>query len=59
MEVKYEVVVINGKVVEEEYFVNICCEDMRKALLAQETPLADIEAGLWLYCPFCKQEIEY
>lgn len=60
MQIKYKVVVRDSKVVEEQYFEDICCENMKKALLNQETPLANIEAvALWLYCPFCKKEIEY
>lgn len=60
MQIKYKVVVSDGKVVEEQYFDDICCGDMRKALVNQETPLANKAiVSLWLYCPFCKQEIVY
>lgn len=60
MQIKYKVVERDGKAVEAQYFEDICCEDMKKALLNQETPLATAETvSLWLYCPFCKQEIEY
>lgn len=60
MKIKYRVIARDGKAVEEQYFEDICCEDMKKALLNQETPFAKTEAqSLWLYCPFCKTEIEY
>ena len=60
MQIKYRIVVRDSKVIEEQYFEGICCSDMKKALLNQETPLANTEAvSQWLYCPFCKQEIEY
>ncbi len=58
MKIKYRVVVLDGKVIEEQYFEDICCEDMKKALLAQEMPLVTDEV-IWLYCPFCKKEIQY
>jgi hypothetical protein len=60
MQIKYKVVVRDNKVIEEQYFEGICCKDMKKALLNQETPLGKTETTeLWLYCPFCKQEVEY
>ncbi len=59
MQIKYEVAARGNEVVEEQKFQNICCDDMKKALLAQETPLVNARAVLWLYCPFCKTEIEY
>ena len=60
MKIKYFVVTRDGKAIEEQHFENICCEEMKKALLHQETPLAKTEiAELWLYCPFCKTEIVY
>ncbi len=58
MQIKYKVIVMDNKAVEEPYFEDICCNDMKKALLAQETPLTE-KVILWLYCPFCKREIEY
>ena len=60
MQIKYRVIARDGKAEEEQYFESICCEDMKKAVLAQETPLVKTGAvSLWLYCPFCKQVIEY
>lgn len=59
MQIQYRLTVIDSKVVEEQYFEDICCKDMKKALLNQETPLAKEGLSLWLYCPFCKKEIEY
>ena len=60
MQVEHKVIVRDGKVVEEQYFEDICCGDMEKALLNQETPLAKIDVvAFWLYCPFCKAEINF
>ena len=60
MQVKYRTVAKDGKVIEEQYFEDICCEDMRMALLGQETPFAKQDSICqWLYCPFCKKEIKY
>ncbi len=60
MEIKYRLMVRDDKVVEERYFDSICCEDMREALLKQQTPFgSDDSNGLWLFCPFCKKAIEY
>ncbi len=60
MQLKYKVVVRDDKVIEVQYFEDICCKDMEKALLNQETPLAKLETvALWVYCPFCKKKIEY
>ena len=60
MQIKYRAVVSNGKVIEEQYFEDICCGEMKKALLNQEPPFTQIGAvSLWLYCPFCKKRIEY
>ena len=60
MKIKYQVIVKDGKVVDQQYFEAICCDTMRMALLKQETPFGkDDVAALWLYCPFCKKEIEY
>ena len=59
MKIEYKVIVRDGKAVEEQYFEDICCSEMKKALLNQETPLSKTEPfTLWLYCPFCKKEIE-
>lgn len=59
MKIMYRLIVINGKVVEEQYFENVCCDNMKKSLLNQEMPFAKENTSLWLYCPFCKKEIEY
>ena len=59
MQIKYKLVVRDNKAIEEQCFENICCEDMKKALLNQETPLAKEATSLWLYCPFCKEPINY
>ncbi len=60
MKIKYSVVAIDGRVVEAQHFEDICCDDMKKALLNQETLLAKTNIKMsWLYCPFCKAEIEY
>jgi len=60
MQIKYRTIIRDGKVVEEQYFENICCEDMGKALLNQETIFAKPNVkAYWIYCPFCKAEIEY
>ena len=59
MKVKYHLIVRDEKILDEKYFEDICCDDMRKAMLAQEASLTDSDALLWLYCPFCKTDIEY
>lgn len=60
MQIKYKVIVRDNKAIEEQSFENICCDEMKKALLNQETSLAKTETKiLWLYCPFCKKDIVY
>mgnify|MGYP001595236254 CR=1 FL=1 len=60
MDSKYKLIVKDGQVVDEQYFERVCCGEMRKALLNQETPLGNPNANcLWFYCPFCKEEILY
>lgn len=59
MQIKYRLIIKDNRVEEEQYLEGVCCNDMEKALLAQETALSKINSVLWLYCPFCKTEIQY
>ena len=60
MKVTYQTVVKDDKVVQEKHLEDICCKGMWDALLKQETPFPnEAAASLWLFCPFCKTEIEY
>lgn len=60
MKIVYKIIEREGEIKEEACFEDICCDDMRKALLAQETPFPKPKVtSPWFYCPFCKEEIRY
>ena len=60
MRIKYKMVVQDNKVISQMRLEYVCCNEMGKALESQETPFANPNAkSLWLYCPFCKEEIIY
>ena len=61
MKISYKVIGNgDGQIREVQFFEEICCDEMRKALLHGETTFANRDAKeLWLYCPFCQKEILY